>query len=378
MRGAELWRIATPHTAGLPDRLHIVPGLSTLDTMTETPDPLLRGPALTPISLVRAMTLAYRQRGMDPAAALASALIDPARLDDPSARITAAQMERVSEAAMRELDDEALGCFARPLPWGSYGMLARASLSAPTLGLALKRWCRHHGLIAPDATLAVERLDHTARITLMLHRPPGPMDELCVVSVLRNIHGLASWYADSRIALREAHFPYAAPPHVAAYAALFDAPAHFGAPLGALVFDAQYLDLPMRRNEAAMNQLLQRALPLTVRSFRRDRLLVQRVRQALAEHPADTHSADGLAALLHTSVRSLHRQLQSEGASLQALKDEVRLQRASELLLRTGRPIKQVAEATGFRNEKSFARAFRAWTGQSPSEWRRPAEAPDA
>ena len=28
---------------------------------------------------------------------------------------------------MQELDDEALGWFNRRLPWGSYGMLARAS-----------------------------------------------------------------------------------------------------------------------------------------------------------------------------------------------------------------------------------------------------------
>jgi len=366
------------HTARLPARLHIVPAAGKLGCMIETPEPLLRGPALTPVSLVRAMVLAYRQRGMDPAAALAAAQIDPGRLADPDGRITAAQMERVSEAAMRELDDEALGCFARPLPWGSYGMLARASLSAPTLGLALKRWCRHHGLMAPDATLTLTRQDHEARLTLALHRPPGPMDELCVVSVLRNIHGLASWYADSRIPLRQVQLPYPAPPHVAAYVALFEAPALFGEPAGALVLDAQYLDLPVRRTEAAMNQLLQRALPLTVRSFRRDRLLVQRVRQVLADHPQDTHNADGVAARLNLSVRSLHRQLQAEGASLQALKDEVRLQRASELLLRTGRPIKQVAEAAGFRNEKSFARAFRAWTGRSPSEWRRPGQTPPA
>ena len=43
--------------------------------------------------------------------------------------------------------------FSRRLPWGSYGMLARASISAPSLGLALQRWCRHHGLIADDITL---------------------------------------------------------------------------------------------------------------------------------------------------------------------------------------------------------------------------------
>ncbi|RZL05579.1 MAG: AraC family transcriptional regulator, partial [Rubrivivax sp.] len=114
----------------------------------------------------------------------------------------------------------------------------------------------------------------------------------------------------------------------------------------------------------------QRALPLTVRSFRRDRLLVQRVRQALATQPLDAHNADDLAALLNVSARTLHRQLKEEGASLQALKDEVRRQRATDMLLRTKRPIKQVAQAAGFQNEKSFIRAFKAWTGRSPGDWR--------
>ena len=81
--------------------------------------------------------------------------------------------------------------------------------------------------------------------------------------------------------------------------------------------------------------------------------------------------AESLAALLHVSPRTLHRQLKEEGATLQGLKDEVRRTRAVELLHRTQRPIKQVAEAAGFVNEKSFIRAFRGWTGQSPAEFRR-------
>ena len=328
------------------------------------------GLALTPMAFVRAMVAAYRGRGMDPAGALEMAQIPPQKVEQPDARITAAQMEAVSEAAMRELDDEGLGCFSRPLPWGSYGMLARASLSAPSLGMALKRWCRHHGLITDDVALSLETMGERARLVLRPHRRPGPLTEFCVVSVLRNIHGLASWYVDSRIPLQGAQFPYAPPPHLDAYAVLFDGPATFGADEAAIAFDARYLALPMRRDEAAMNQLLQRALPLTVRSYRRDRLLVQRVRQVLAAQPLDAHNADDLAALLNVSARTLHRQLKDEGASLQALKDEVRRQRATELLLRTRRPIKQVAQACGFRNEKSFIRAFRGWTGRSPGEWR--------
>lgn len=331
---------------------------------------LLHGPALTPIALVKAMTRAYEARGLDPSGALAQAQIPPHILGDPRARITAAQMEAVSYAAMRELDDEALGCFERALPWGSYGLLARASLSAPTLGVALKRWCRHHGLLAQAIALSVQVHGARAEIVLQQRHDPGPMAELGVVSVMRNIHGLAAWYIDSRIPLLEARFPYPAPPHVAAYPVLFEAPARFDTDDAAIAFDARYLTLPIRRDEAAMHQLLQRALPLTVRSYRRDRLLVQRVRQLLANQPLATHNAHDLAALLNTSARTLHRQLKEEGATLQALKDDVRRERASQLLLRTRRPIKQVAEAAGFRNEKSFIRAFRAWTGQSPGEFR--------
>jgi AraC-like DNA-binding protein len=323
------------------------------------------------MALVRAMVLAYEARGMDPAGALQQAQITPAQLRKPGASITAAQMEVISGAAMRELDDEGLGCFVRPLPWGSYGMLARASLSSPTLGVALKRWCRHHGLLTPDARLAVTVDGEIASIELHLLRDPGPMAELCAVSLLRNIHGLASWYVDSRVALLGAQFAHAAPRHAEAYAVLFDGPIRFDAAHAAIHFDARYLSLPVRRDEAAMNQLLQRALPLTVRSFRRDRLLVQRVRQVLASRPQDAHSANDLATLLNTSPRTLHRQLKDEGASLQSLKDEVRRQLATDLLLRTKRPIKQVAEAAGFQNEKSFIRAFKGWTGQSPGDWRR-------
>ena len=42
-----------------------------------------------------------------------------------------------------------------------------------------------------------------------------------------------------------------------------------------------------------------------------------------------------------------------------------------DVLLRTDRPLKQVAAACGFLNEKSFIRAFTGWTGTSPTEFRR-------
>ena len=330
--------------------------------------------AATPMALPRAILAAYKRYGQDPARALGLAQITPAKLQVADGRITARQMEVLSAQAMQELDDEALGVFSRRLPWGSYGMVARACLSSPDLGVALKRWCRYHALLTGDIRLDLVVAGASAAIVIDEQVDLGSSREFALVSVLRNIHGLACWYIDSRIPLQGARFPFAAPPHADAYPLMFPGPLRFDAPRAEIRFDARYLALPLRRDERALRQMLQRAVPLMVLQYRRDRLLVQQVRQALAAHPAETHSAEGLAALLNMSVRTLHRQLKEEGASLQQLKDDVRCERAKELLYRSEKPVKQVAAATGFRNEKSFIRAFRVWTGVSPADFRSAAE----
>src|SRR6478735_623679 len=331
--------------------------------------------AVTPMAFARAIAAAYRRHRQAPDAALKLAQITPAQLARPEARMTAHQMEQLSALAMRELDDEGLGAFRRKLPWGSYGMLARASLTAPDLGTALKRWCRHHGLLTDDIELQLAVSGTTATLTLEEVRPlTVEVRELSIAFLLRNVHGLACWYVDSRIPLQETRFPFPAPPHADAYAHMFPGPLRFDAPQAALRFDARYLKLPLRRDEKALAQMLQRALSITVLPYRRDRLLVPQVRQALSAQPERSHSAEALAELLNVSARTLHRQLKEEGAGLQQLKDEVRMERAKELLYRTGKPVKQVAAEVGFRNEKSFIRAFREWTGTSPAEFRLAAE----
>jgi AraC-like DNA-binding protein len=324
--------------------------------------------AVTPMAFVRHIAQAYERRGMDVTPALAAAQITPQALRDPDARITAQQMEAVSAAAMQALDDEALGWFGRRLPWGSYGLLCRASTGAATLGLALKRWCRHHRLLTEDVLLRLEPQGDTALLTLTEQRDLGSFREFCLVTLLRYVHGYACWAVDSRIPLLEASFPFPAPAHADAYAHMFPGPVRFEAAQAGFSIDARYLALPLRRDEAALNAMLKRALPLTVRQYRRDRLLTQRVRERLRQQPGA--NADEVAVALFLSTRSLHRQLQEESTSLQALKDAVRRDIAVEQLLRSSRPIKQIAQAAGFDNEKSFTRAFKGWTGESPSALR--------
>ena len=331
--------------------------------------------AATPMAYAREIEAVYQRTGLCAVNVLRLAQITPTQLKKIGANITTRQMEVLSGTAMQELDDEAMGAFSRRLPWGSYGMLARASLGAPDLGMALKRWCRHHALLTDDIQLKLVTSGDSAAIVLEergdLARHGQGAREFCLVHVLRNIHGLACWYIDSRIPLQGAHFPFASPPHGETYALMFPGAIRFDAAQAELRFDSRYLALPLRRDEKPLQQMLQRALPLTVRPYRRDRLLVQQVRQVLTNSEVLSHNADTLAAALNMSPRSLHRQLQEEGASLQKLKDEVRSQKAKDLLLRTAQPVKQVAAASGFRNEKSFIRAFRVWAGCTPTDFRR-------
>lgn len=326
--------------------------------------------ALTPVAFIRAIVAAYGRYGQDPVPALRRAGIAPDFLLDPTNRVTGSQMETLFGIAIRELDDEALGWFSRKLPWGTYGMLCRASLSSPTLEVALKRWCRHHRLLADDITLLFAVNRSAASITIQVNRDLGEMTEFCFATLFRYLLGYACWAVNSRIPLLEACFPFDAPEHLSVYQALFPGPLQFRGPAAKISFDPQYAALSIRRDDRALNKMLQQALPLTMFPYRRDRLLVQRVRELLRMQPEGGHTGESLAKELHVSTRTLHRQLQEEGASLQTLKDEMRRERAVELLHRTSRPIKQIARAVGFLNEKSFSRAFKHWTGTTPESFR--------
>lgn len=331
------------------------------------------------MAFARSMAMAAKRLGCDPTAALLAARISDQQLSEVNGRITASQMERLSDQLMRELDDEALGWFSRRLPWGSYGMLARASITSPTLHVAMQRWCRHHALLTKDVELLLQvnsgEPSPCATISV-IENVVGPwlddeLREFCHISLLRNLLGLSSWLVDSRIPLQRMDFAFDAPPHVKTYQVLFGAPCHFNQPCTRLSFDHRYLELPLNRDETSLRQMLQRALPLTVHTYRKDRLIVSRVRQTLLSNPETLRNAHLLATALHTSVRTLHRLLKEEGTGLQTLKNDVRRERAIFLIHRTTQPIKKIALAVGFDNDKSFLRAFRTWTGLTPDQARK-------
>lgn len=322
------------------------------------------------MAFVHSILRAYARYDADPADALVRAHIPPDDVDRPSARVTAAQFEIFAETAMRSLDDEALGWFSRKLPWGAYGMLCRASLTAGPLELALRRWRRHHRILTDDVRFQLDIVDGVAAWSIEERRDLGQEREFCLVTLMRYVLGYSCWAIDSKIALIGAEFPYPEPAHVSVYPTIFCKDLAFEAPRARILFDARYLAMPVKRDEADLDRMLQRALPLTVLPYRRDRLIVERVRQMLREPESRFAGAEEIAAALALSTRTLHRRLAEDGASLRDLKEEARVDIARLALARGRASIKRVAHAAGFHNEKSFARAFRNWTGMTPSAYR--------
>jgi AraC-like DNA-binding protein len=252
-------------------------------------------------------------------------------------------------------------------------MLCRASITASNLEVALKRWCRHHRLLTEDVLFELSVDGETATISIREQRDLGPLREFCLVTLLRYVLGFSCWAVDSAIALREAEFPYSEPGHVSVYPTIFCKHVRFDADRAAIVFDKHYLSLPLSRSAADLDTMLKGALRLTVlpyRPYRRDRLLVERVRRVLREARGRILGAEDIASELALSTRTMHRRLREEATSLRDLKEEAKLELAKQALMRGRTPIKRIAEIAGFRNEKSFSRAFRSWTGASPREFR--------
>jgi AraC-like DNA-binding protein len=79
---------------------------------------------------------------------------------------------------------------------------------------------------------------------------------------------------------------------------------------------------------------------------------------------------------LRLNERTLRRQLGALGTTHADLAQECQRLLAERLLAQGQLPLKQIAEQLGFSSVHSFHRAFRRWSGLTPSAWREGGKAP--
>ena len=80
--------------------------------------------------------------------------------------------------------------------------------------------------------------------------------------------------------------------------------------------------------------------------------------------------SDALAERLHVSTRTFRRRLQMQGVSYHGLLEEARRRDALLLLEKPSIEVQKIAELLGYNNPANFTRAFKEWTGRTPSQYR--------
>lgn len=330
------------------------------------------------MGFVTGMLAGLARRQIDAKPLLAASNID---LADPASRIPVADYAALYNLLNRQLDDEGFGLFAQPMRVGSFEFLCRGCLSAPTLAEALLRASRFLHVVLPDLAVSVRRSHEHAELVIgetrkLAEQPDDPGRIFAFEWLLRLLHGLACWLAGRGIALDSVIFPYRKPAHFADYALIFTADSRFAPTVpggnGTLVaaFNANLLDLPIRRDEAALNRFLDGAPGKITTLYRRDREMVTRIRDLLRAALPDTLSLDAVAERLFLSPRSVHRRLEEEGSSFRAIKDALRRDMALARLAKSNDAIARIAADLGYADTSAFYRACVEWTGMAPLHYR--------
>jgi AraC-like DNA-binding protein len=244
-----------------------------------------------------------------------------------------------------------------------------ACLCSPDLNTALQRLAHYKRLMCPLHMVVDIQADRTL-VTLSCYGSDEPIPRSLGVSELVFFTQLA------RLGTRERIEPLAAsvpdlPLNLAPYTA------YLGCDLGAseqiqITFSAQDGRRPFLTDNMAMWAAFEPALNSRLSDLDAQAGLSERVRAVLLETlPAGISSIDAVAQRLAISKRSLQRQLAQESLGFQDILNQVRQALARHYLSRTDLSAAEIAWLLGFQESNSFVRAFRGWTGATPSVYRK-------
>jgi len=334
-----------------------------------------RSGATVAMGFVTGLTSGWKARGIDPSVLLAGSVVSASDLANPTARIPLTAYAALYNNIVDRFDDEALGLFAQPMRCGSFEFLTRGVIGSDRLEEALNRASRFLAIVLPQMKLVVLRGDNHARLEIRetvdcWPKRDDPRRIFAFEWLLRLIHSLSCWLADTSIALETVDFPFAPPAHSSDYASIYTAHSNFGGEVLSVVIPASVLELQVRRNENDLESFLDGAPGRISMLYRRDRETFRRVRDVIITDLATTQSIEQLAARLHMSKRTLQRRLREEGLSVRCIREDIRRQLAFAKLTRTDEPIEKIAIELGYSDMTVFYRAFRGWTSQGPREYR--------
>jgi AraC-like DNA-binding protein len=147
----------------------------------------------------------------------------------------------------------------------------------------------------------------------------------------------------------------------------------FGADRDLLEFGKDAGDLPLVTHDPHLHQLLRRlqSSESTVRAPEPVSLRLRVEKAIAARLRYGTATIDAVARDLGTSARTLTRKLAEGGMSFSSILDDVRATIAVRYVRNDEPTMSQLAWLLGYREPSTLVRAFKRWTGKTPTEFRR-------
>ncbi|MCC6997792.1 MAG: AraC family transcriptional regulator [Deltaproteobacteria bacterium] len=329
--------------------------------------------------LVAPVLARVREAGAD-AAALARRFGVPADAAGAAeVALPLATLRALLDAAAEASADPFLGLHvAARMPRGAYGVLEYSCRSAPTVREALTRIVRYIALLNELVTITFEEPHGRgagAGTGVIEQRIAGEPEcvgrhgnEFFVATVLGGVRQLTG----APCLAERAWFAHAAPPDTSELEQfLGTSRLRWRAGGNGVALATEVLELPLLTSDPPLLSLLDRtaAQALAGRPAQ-SRLLGhvrQRIRDSLAEAPP---TLEAVASALKMSPRSLQRHLAEEGVSFRALVEDARQELALEYVRDPRRPLGEIAFLLGYTELSPFLRAFKRWTGKTPSGFR--------
>lgn len=261
---------------------------------------------------------------------------------------------------------------ARSVPLSFFGLLLHSTRYAADLRAALQMLMRYSSVMSSRWQVSLVPAGPETRLEYyhpLDEEDGGHASELAVGLGVRYVCELLG-VAGALCRVELGHSPFGPPK---AYADFFGVPVRFETGGAALVYHTDALDRPLPAHDLPTLRFVEAHLELV-----RERELARGinselipVREAILHNAeAGEYGVEALARRLATTPRSLQRLVAAQGTNLRTLIDEVREANARELLGDSRLSVGEVGFLLGYSAETSFRRAFKRWTGRSPTQAR--------
>lgn len=250
-----------------------------------------------------------------------------------------------------------------------YDPVAIAALCARDFGDSLARMARYKKLTCPE-NLEIERSgdECSLRFEWLAAEEPEPEElvDFCFTWIL----GIAR--RGSGGSIHPVRVELARPPrHRKLLSGHFRCPVEYGARTNALIFRAADMNRPYQTHNAELLEVLAPALEKEIAAREAQNGLPDLVRQIIRRRLAGQRpSLQEAGRELRMSPRTLQRRLLESGLSFQAIVQQARHELARQYLAESPLDLTETAYLLGFEDTSSFVRAFHAWEGMPPGEWR--------